>query len=150
MRRMVVTPIREGTVIDHIPSGRGILVFKMFSPKGRSALISNVESKKMGKKDIVKFEGVFLTREEYQKIALIAPNATINIIEDYKVKKKEKVVVPSFIEGILKCPNPKCITNNEPQAKAKFFVEKRDPLVLRCFYCERRVESEEIAENLVI
>ncbi len=104
----------------------------------------NVPSKKVGRKDIVKIENKELKKEEVDKIALIAPHATWNVIEDYKVLEKSKLEIPKEIEGLLKCPNPKCITNTDEPVTSKFSLEKKEPIKLRCNYCERLIDLKDV------
>ncbi|ABM79984.1 aspartate carbamoyltransferase regulatory subunit [Hyperthermus butylicus] len=150
---LLVRRIREGTVIDHIPAGRALTVLKILGITGREgariAVVMNVESRKLGRKDIVKIEGRHLSPEEVDKIALVAPRATINIIHDYRVVAKRRVTVPDIVEGILMCPNPSCITRvgREP-VKPRFRVVSRQPLVLQCVYCGTLVSEEDVAEQL--
>ncbi len=152
--RLAVSKIREGTVIDHIPAGKALQVLKILGISGREeyrvALIMNVESRKLGRKDIVKVEGRELRNEEVHKIALIAPTATINIIRNYEVVRKVKVILPNVIEDIIKCPNPNCVTNlpREP-IKPRFKVISRSPIKLRCLYCGRYVGSDEVIRQLL-
>jgi aspartate carbamoyltransferase regulatory subunit len=102
----------------------------------------NVPSKNLGRKDIVKVENRDIDTSEINKIAVIAPEATINTIQEYKVTKKEKVSLPDIIVGIIRCPNPQCITNKEREPiKSVFKVKEKDPLVLRCKYCEREISA---------
>ncbi|AEC52281.1 aspartate carbamoyltransferase regulatory subunit [Pyrococcus sp. NA2] len=152
MPELKVSAIKEGTVIDHIPAGKGLKVIEILkleklSNGGAVLLAMNVPSKKLGRKDIVKVEGRFLSEEEVNKIALVAPTATVNIIKEYRVVEKFKVEVPEVIEGILRCGNPNCITNHE-YVTTKFYVISRNPLKVRCHYCERTMEEEEILANL--
>ena len=107
----------------------------------------NVKSK-MGKKDIVKVENRELHPNEVNKIALIAPKATINIISDYSVKKKYRVKIPDEMVGIIKCSNPTCISNskNEP-IESRFKIISRDPPRIKCYYCER--EPEDLSERII-
>ncbi len=151
MAELKVTAIREGTVIDHIPAGKGLKVIEILRlnrPNGGVLLLaSNVHSGKLGRKDIVKIEGRFLSEEEVNKIALIAPTATVNIVRDYKVAEKFKVEIPDEISGILRCANPNCVSNHE-YTVSKFHVVSREPLKVRCHYCERTMEEEEIPGNL--
>ncbi len=146
-----VEVISEGTVIDHIPCGNWLKVVEILglteSNSGTLLIASNVPSKKLGRKDIVKIEGRHLTEEEVNKIALIAPRATVNIVQDYRIVEKFTVEVPDVVEGILKCPNPRCVSNHEAVVP-KFHVVSRDPLKLRCHYCERTVEGKAIIKNL--
>ncbi len=142
-----IRKIKQGTVIDHIPPGKSLKVLKIIGISEKTPYIvsvgMNVPSKKIGKKDIVKVENKELSEKETNKLALIAPDATINIIENYKVTRKYKVSLPSIIEGIIKCPNPNCISNHE-RILPKFIVERRKPLKLRCYYCERVVPGDRI------
>ncbi|ASJ13254.1 aspartate carbamoyltransferase regulatory subunit [Thermococcus thioreducens] len=151
MAELKVTAIREGTVIDHIPAGKGLKVIEILRlnrPNGGVLLLaSNVHSGKLGRKDIVKIEGKFLSEEEVNKIALIAPTATVNIVRDYRVAEKFKVETPDEITGILRCANPNCVSNHE-YTVSKFHVVSREPLKVRCHYCERTMEEEEILGNL--
>ena len=145
-KELSVSAIKEGTVIDHIPSNATLKVVDILDLKGIRSIISiatNLSSKTMGKKGIIKIGGKDLTKEEVDKIALIAPNATVNIIENYDVKKKIKVAIPSIINKIIRCSNPNCVTNNE-NITTKFYVLNKAPLKVKCNYCERSMEKEDI------
>jgi aspartate carbamoyltransferase regulatory subunit len=115
-------------------------------PKTTVTVAMNVPSRKMGIKDIVKVEGRELKEDEVDKISLIAPSATINIVRNYEVSEKKKVKMPEVLEGVLKCANPNCITNAE-NVKTKFAVEKKTPIKLRCSYCERVMSEAEIVKQ---
>ena len=145
---LIVSKIRDGTVIDHIKAGRGKKVLDFLGINENYpevvTLLMNVPSKKIKKKDIVKVANKFLKQEEVNKIALIAPNATCNVIKDYKVVDKISIKLPKMIEGILKCPNPKCISNENEPLTSKFFVEKEEPVTLRCYYCERLIDLKDV------
>lgn len=146
---LIVRKIRNGTVIDHIPFGQALNVLRILKIKGeegnRVAIAMNVESKKLGKKDVVKVEGRELQLGEVGRIALIAPEATINTIRDYRVEKKMKVRMPDKIEGILRCINPNCISNKQREPKIPSFkVLSRTPLSLVCEYCETRISHNEV------
>ncbi len=146
-KELSVSAIKEGTVIDHIPSNETLKVVDILDLKGIRSIISivtNLASKKMGKKGIIKVGGKNLTKEEVDKIALIAPNATVNIIKNYDVKEKIKVATPSTINKIIKCSNPNCVTNNE-KVTTKFYVLNKNPLKVRCHYCERNMDQEDIS-----
>ena len=108
----------------------------------------NVSSGETGRKDIVKIENREIDHEELNQIALIAPKATINIIRDYEVIKKDKIILPQVITSIIKCTNDKCITNyeNEP-INSKFNVIESQPPVLRCHYCEKLIKNEDIEKQ---
>lgn len=150
MNELKVSAIKEGTVIDHIQAGKGLKVIEILklNRTRRTVLLAmNVQSKKLGRKDIVKVEGKFLSEEEVNKIALVAPKATVNIIKDFRVVEKFSVEIPSEIVGILRCANPNCISNAE-YATSKFYVISREPLKVRCHYCERTMDGEDILSNL--
>lgn len=149
--RLIVRKIRDGTVIDHIPAGRALDVLKILGISGREgmrvALVMNVESRKLGRKDIVKIENRFLKPEEVDRIALIAPTATINIIRDYEVVEKRRVVVPDEIVGILRCVNPLCISNSSREPVVpRIAVVSRQPLKLRCAYCDEEFGEEALSQ----
>jgi len=150
MKEFKVTPIRNGTVIDHIAVGMALKVLKIVGVKddvnSTVSVLMHVPSKKAGWKDIVKIEDRELDPKELDKIALISPNATINIIRDYNVAEKFVVEVPNVIKGIMKCANPGCITNKDEPVEPEFVVESKKPITLRCVYCDR--VTTEIAENI--
>ena len=97
----------------------------------------------MGSKAIIKITDVFFHENEINKIALVAPEAKLNIIKDYEVVEKKLVEVPEVIVGIAKCVNPTCITNNEP-VKTKFYVVSKKEVTLKCHYCEKLMDQEHI------
>lgn len=140
-KELKIEPICNGTVIDHITSGQALNVLKILgitdAYKAVLSVAMNVPSKNMKSKDIVKIEDRELASEEVDKIALIAPNATINIIRDYEVIEKHKVKLPDEIEGIIKCSNPNCISNDREPVSPKFILHGKNPLQFRCFYCDR-------------
>jgi len=150
MKEVKVTPIKDGTVIDHITPGNAVKVLRILKiPESTTAVVSvaiNVTGKK-GKKDIVKIENRELDPKELDKIALIAPKATINIIRDYEVVKKHKVELPNEVIGIAKCSNPTCISNSREPVQSRFHVICKDPPRIRCYYCER--EPEDIADRII-
>jgi len=142
-----VSAIKDGTVVDHIPGNVAFKVVEILDLKGIRGIISvatNLTSKKTGKKGIIKISGKDLTKEEVDKIALIAPDATVNIIKNYYVKEKIKVTLPPIINKIIKCSNPNCITNVEKTA-TKFYVLGKEPLKVKCHYCERNMNKEDIS-----
>lgn len=143
---LAVAALKNGTVIDHIPTQSLFKVVNLLGIQKLSNSVTigfNLDSKKCGKKGIIKVADIFFPEEILSRIALIAPNAKINIIKDYEVVEKNTVVLPDEIIGIVKCNNPKCITNNEPM-KTHFHVVDRDKMVLKCHYCERSVKEDEI------
>ena len=145
-RELKISAIDEGTVIDHIPTDATFKVVEILdleNHKGIVSIATNLQSKSIGKKGIVKVGGKSLTQEEVNKIAIVAPNATVNIIKNYNVKEKIKVKSPDVVDNVVKCSNPLCITNNE-QVSTKFYLVKKDPLKLKCHYCERNMGKEDI------
>ena len=148
-QELKIKAIENGTVVDHITANKALYLLKILNlPNEESTNITiamNVSSKQIGRKDILKIENRELAREELNQLALIAPTATINIIRDYKTIKKEKIILPDEITSLIKCTNPKCITNftNEP-ITPKFKVIEKYPPVIRCHYCERLIKTEEI------
>lgn len=139
--------ITEGTVIDHIPAGQALRVLQVLGIQGSTdRLISvgmNLNSRKLGKKDIVKVEGKLLSKEELSKLALIGPGTSINHISRGVVKGKFKVSLPDMLIGTVCCPNPNCITRNQP-IPGRLSVVQRKPLTLSCTYCERIVEENQV------
>ena len=150
-KELRVHPIRDGTVIDHINAGQAMNVLKILGITGSSsAVISvamNVSSKDIKFKDIVKIEDRELKDKEVDKISLISPNATINIIRDFGVAGKHRVKLPEMVESMVRCANPNCISNTNEPVTSKFEV-KKDPIQLRCIYCEH-VITENITEHLL-
>ena len=139
IKQLKVSAIRNGTVIDHIPANN---LFKVINILGLDHIDNqitfgtNLESKRLGVKAIVKISDKFFVDEEINRIALAAPEAKLNIIRDYKVEEKKEVVVPDEFSGIVKCVNPKCITNND-DVKPKFKVISKKEVSLKCHYCEK-------------
>ena len=149
-KELKVPRIKDGSVIDHITAGNAVKVLHILGiPKASSSTVSvamNVRSK-LGKKDIVKVENRELDPQEVDKIALIAPKATINIIRDYEVAKKHKVKLPDEIVGIVSCSNPTCVSNANEPVESRFRIISRDPPKIKCYYCER--EPDDIAERII-
>ena len=150
MKELKIQPIKNGTVIDHITAGNAVKVLHILGiPKSSTSIVSvamNVRSK-YGKKDIVKVENRELDPHEVDKIALISPKATINIIRDYEVAERHKVKLPEVVIGIVTCSNPTCVSNSKEPVKSRFIVLDKDPIQIKCYYCER--EPEDIAERII-
>ena len=145
-KELKISAIDEGTVIDHIPTDATFKVVEILdleNHKGIVSIATNLQSKKLGRKGLIKVAGKSLTQEEVNKIAIVAPDATVNIIKNYNVKEKIKVKTPDVIDNVIKCSNPVCITNNE-QVATKFYVVRKDPLKIKCHYCERSMGKEDI------
>jgi len=146
---LLISPIRDGTVIDHISAGQALNVLRILGITGTTpesvSVATNVASGRVGRKDIVKIENRELRKEEVDRIALIAPNATINIIREYTVTSKKGVETPAEVIGVVRCPNPGCISNTSEPACSRFLVT---PNGLRCHYCDWLV-TKEIAEHIL-
>lgn len=146
-----IQKIKEGTVIDHIEAGKALTVMNILGLHGRDGrLITvgiNVNSKHMGKKDIIKVENVYLNDEQLKQIALICPNCTISYIQDFNVSKKFILSLPSKFVGIFPCPNENCVSNSEREpVQPEFDVISENPIKIKCSFCNRILFSEEIAE----
>jgi len=145
-KQLSVSAIESGTVIDHIPANT---LFKVISILGLDHIDSqitfgtNLESKKLGRKAIIKISGKFFEDNDINRIALVAPEAKLNIIKDYEVVEKKVVEVPDEIVGIAKCMNPKCITNYE-KVTTRFRVVSKKNVALKCHYCEKITNQENL------
>lgn len=145
MKTYKVYAINDGTVIDHIPNTRALKVVDILGLENEGILTIGVgfSSQKIGRKDIIKIEHKYLQKEETDRISLIAPHATINIIRDGKLAEKRKIELPDEYINIVKCPNPNCVTS-QPFVKTRFTTVQHDPLVLRCRYCERILRAGDV------
>jgi len=144
LKELKVSAIKEGTVIDHIPARSLFKVISILELQKMETQITigyNFDSKKLKKKGIIKLTNKFPSQKDLNKIALFAPEAKINIIKNYKVVEKDVVQVPDNIEGIVKCMNPKCITNHE-EVKTKFTILEKKNVTLKCKYCEKITDQE--------
>jgi aspartate carbamoyltransferase regulatory subunit len=146
--QLLVRRIRDGTVIDHIENGKALIVLRVLNITGKEGNVItvalNVPSSKHGKKDIMKVENKFLEKDETDKLALIAPHATINIIREYKLVEKRKINLPDSIIGIFKCPNLKCVTNSEEYIKPTIDIIDKEQITLKCRYCARTITIDEL------
>lgn len=145
-KQLKVNAIKDGTVIDHIPSDALFRVIKILKLDVSSNMVTfgnNLDSKLMGYKAIIKVANRFFEDEEVNKIALVAPHAKLNIIKDYEVVEKKLVEIPNEIFGIVRCFNPKCITNSE-NILTKFEVISDSPIAMKCFYCEKITNENEM------
>ena len=152
MRR--VTAIKNGTVIDHIPSGQALKVLELLNLSSDTSvpvsLVMNVPSKKMGAKDIIKVEDRELTQFELDRLALVAPDSSIAIFRAYSVAEKLNVNLGEEVRNVVRCTFSNCITQNlrEPLPH-RLKVAKTDPLTLRCHYCQRPQDLDELIHNLL-
>ncbi|MEN8201449.1 MAG: aspartate carbamoyltransferase regulatory subunit [Bacteroidota bacterium] len=141
-----VSAIKEGTVIDHVPAPALFKVVSILNLEKLDTMITignSLSSDKLGKKGIIKLSKVFFADDEINKIALVAPCAKLNIIRDFEVVEKRVVAIPDEIIGIVKCVNPKCITNNE-EVTTRFEVVSKSEVKLKCHYCEKITNQSNI------
>ncbi len=152
MRR--VTAIRNGTVIDHIPNGQALRVLEMLGISGSTSvpvsLVMNVPSKKMGSKDIIKVEDRELNQSELDRLALVAPDAHVAIIRAYSVAEKLTINLGEEVTNVVRCMMSNCITTNlrEPLPH-RLKVVSQDPLEIRCHYCGRPQDIDELVNNVL-
>ena len=142
-KELVVSALENGTVLDHIPAENVYKALDLLNLKGIENQITigiNLASKIHGKKGIIKVEDKFFEADELNKLALIAPQATVNIIRDFKVVEKKKLSMPKEVIGIAKCRNPKCVTNHQPIQTRFATVEKDNRISLLCHFCEKSTE----------
>ena len=140
---MLVAAIKNGTVIDHIPSEKAYQVAQLLKLAELETPVTigyNFRSKKLGRKGIIKVEDKYFTDEEISRLSVVAPNIVLNIIKEYEVVEKKTVTTPAEIHGIVKCNNPKCITNNEPM-RTYFHVANG---ILTCHYCEKEQDINKV------
>ncbi len=145
-KQLKVSAIKDGTVIDHIPTQALFKVIKILMLDECSNMVTfgnNLDSKAMGNKAIIKIANRYFKDEEINKISLVAPRAKLNIIKNYEVIEKRVVEIPKQVNGIVRCFNPKCITNSE-KISTKFQVISDKPLELKCHYCEKITNENHI------
>jgi aspartate carbamoyltransferase regulatory subunit len=142
-----VSAIKTGTVIDHIAAGQGLRIIHLLSLQASSHKVTiglRLASKMIGSKDIIKIEDRMLTEAEANEIVVFAPEATINIIEDFKVVKKVTTHLPSEMKNVFVCPNPSCITQSE-FVRSRFYIDQQSKTIkLTCFYCEKTFERDQV------
>ncbi|MDC0611311.1 aspartate carbamoyltransferase regulatory subunit [Vibrio sp.] len=148
--KMQVEAIKNGTVIDHIPSQIGIKVLRLFDMHNSSQKVTiglNLPSSALGLKDLLKIENVFINEDQASKLALYAPNATVNQIENYEVVKKLALELPNRINNVFACPNSNCITHNEPVETSFAISQKNGDIRLKCKYCEKVFSRDVVTER---
>jgi aspartate carbamoyltransferase regulatory subunit len=148
-KALQVAALKSGTAIDHIPPEqlfKVVTILRLQDLENRITIGNNLNSRKMGTKGIIKISDKFFEEDEINRIALVAPKVVLNIIKNYEVVEKKRVSLPDFIISIVKCNNPKCITNNEPM-KTRFDVVDKDHVTLKCHYCEIKINKEDIILN---
>ena len=145
-RELQVAALENGTAIDHIPPSQLFKVAKLLGLENMDNTITignNFQSKKMGCKGVIKISNKFFEEDEINRIALIAPKVILNIIRDYEVVEKKTVTLPDELVGLVKCNNPKCITNNEPMPSSFEVIDKDNGTII-CSYCDSKINKEDI------
>ena len=145
-KERLVASIENGTVIDHIPSEKTYEVANLLRLQDLKAIVTigyNYISKKMGHKGIIKIENKFFTDEEISRLSVVAPNVVLNVIKNYEVVEKKTVETPDELRGIVRCNNPKCITNTEPM-QTIFHVTDKEQGIIRCHYCDEEQNISEV------
>ena len=136
---MNIDSIQNGFVIDHIPAGKGMTLYELLGLDELNcsiALIKNVGSEKMGKKDIIKIDAAIDIN--FDIIGFIAPEVTVNIIKDGEIIEKKSMELPPMLTGVIRCKNPRCITTTEQEIVHKFKLTDKENRVYRCIYCETK------------
>lgn len=147
--QLQVEAIKNGTVIDHIPANVGIKVLKLFNMDNSNQRVTiglNLPSSALGAKDLIKIENVFINEDQANQLALYAPKATVNQIENYEVVKKLNLSLPDFISAVFKCPNSNCISHGEPVSSGFKVITKKADIQLKCKYCEKVFSREIVTE----
>ena len=145
-KELLVTAIENGTVIDHIPADKTYDVANLLRLQELDTPVTigyNLPSKKIGRKGIIKITDKFFTEEEISRLSVVAPKIVLNIIRNYEVVEKKTVETPDELRGIVKCNNPKCITNNEPM-NTVFHVVNKEKGILKCHYCDKEQFMEKV------
>lgn len=148
-KKLLVSAIQNGTVIDHIATGNALKIIRILNLPAYQKIVTvglNLPSRTMKYKDLIKVEGRELTPEEANRVAILAPQASINIINDYNIVKKFSLKIPKFIEQLLICPNPKCITNHEIMSTYFYVMPDGSAVKLKCRYCEKTFNQNDITE----
>lgn len=145
-KALQVAALENGTAIDHIPTEALFKVVSLLQLQrldNRITIGNNLNSNKMGSKGLIKVSDKFFEEDEINRIALVAPNVKLNIIRNFEVVEKKEVILPDEIIEIVKCNNPKCISNNEPM-KTRFHVTDKEKVEIQCHYCEIKIKKEDI------
>ena len=145
-KERLVAAIENGTVIDHIPAEKTFQEVNLLELQNLSTPVTigySFSSSKVGCKGIIKVSDKFFTDDEISRLSVVAPNIILNIIRDYEVVEKKQVITPDELRGIVKCNNPKCITNNEPVSTI-FNVVDKEAGTLKCHYCDKEQQMENV------
>ena len=146
-KELVVSALENGTVLDHIPAENVYKALDLLDLKGIENQITigiNLTSKVHGKKGIIKIENKFFEADELNRLALIAPEATVNVIRDFKVVEKKKLEMPAEVVGVAKCRNPKCVTNHQPIQTRFATIKNGNKISLLCHFCEKVSEIKSV------
>ena len=147
--KLSVEAIEKGTVIDHIPAGKGLIILRQFKLLHYGSAVTvgfNLPSKTQGSKDIIKITGVWLDDNAASRLALFAPEAVVNTIDHFKVINKRRLTLPDEIGEVFRCPNTNCASHGEP-VKSRFYVRKQSGQTkLKCHYCEKTFSRDSVAE----
>lgn len=144
-KELAVAALRNGTVIDHIPADALFKAVKILGIDKATTNVTigfNLQSRKLGKKGIIKIADTEFDDRQLDRIALIAPTAVVNVIREYEVAEKHPVVLHNVLTDIVRCPNHKCISNNEPMRTVFHVVEGKTPVEIRCHYCNHTVTAD--------
>ena len=150
-KELEVSAIKNGTVIDHIPANvtfKIVQILDLYNHPGAITIGTNLDSITLGRKGIIKIADRYLSDEEIGRLSVVSPDVTLNIIKDYQIVEKKYVKYPKQIIGVVKCTNPKCVTNHQP-IPTKMEVFDMNQKSLRCIYCERVMQYGEIELLLV-
>ena len=147
--KLSVEAIEKGTVIDHIPAGKGLIILRQFKLLHYGSAVTvgfNLPSKTQGSKDIIKITGVWLVDNAANRLALFAPEAVVNTIDHFKVINKRRLTLPDEIGEVFRCPNTNCASHGEP-VKSRFYVRKQSGQTkLKCHYCEKTFSRDSVTE----
>lgn len=145
-KEMLVAAIENGTVIDHIPAEKTYQVVNLLGLQNLQTPVTigfNYLSKKLGRKGLIKVSDKFFSDDEISRLSVVSPNVVLSIIKNYEVVEKKKVITPDELRGIVKCNNPKCITNNEPM-DTLFHIVDKERGTLKCHYCEKEQDITKV------
>ena len=147
--KLSVEAIEKGTVIAHIPAGKGLIILRQFKLLHYGSAVTvgfNLPSKTQGSKDIIKITGVWLDDNAANRLALFAPEAVVNTIDHFKVINKRRLTLPEEIAEVFRCPNTNCASHGEP-VKSRFYVRKQSGQTkLKCHYCEKTFSRDSVTE----
>ena len=138
---MNIDSITNGFVIDHITAGRGMKLYDLLGLDNLDcsvAIIKNVASKKMGKKDIIKIDADIAI--DIDVIGYVDPGTTVNVIKNCELVEKRTIELPQMLTNVIKCKNPRCITSTEHEINHDFKLTDKDNGVYRCIYCETQAK----------